>query len=93
MKSFGSLFVNTIKLKHPVLPLFEWGWTQETDRPYRKSKTCLVFWIPFVPLAIAVGTWGEPQDINAVYEAMGVRKVAEFGDLPVGTKGEDVSKW
>jgi hypothetical protein len=91
--SIGPLFVNTVKLHHPIRPMFEWGWTQEVDRPYRKSKTCLVIWIPFVPLAIAFGVWGEPQDPEAVNAAMGIHELAKFGDLPVGTKSEDVREW
>lgn len=93
MLSVGPLFVNTVKLHHPIRPVFEWGWTQEVDRPYRRSKVCLVFWVPFVPLAIAAGIWGEPQDYEAVTKAMGFREVARFENLPVGTLGEDASEW
>lgn len=83
MKSFGPLYVDTIKLKHPVLPLFEWGWSQETEPPYRASKVCAVFWIPFVPRGYALGIWGDP-----VREEQALRKAVKFGrnnpnDIPV----------
>jgi hypothetical protein len=91
--SIGPLFVNTIKLHHPIRPVFEWGWTQEIDKPYRKSKTCLVIWIPFVPLALAFGVWGEPQTREDVNKAMGIRDIAQFSDLPVGTMSKDVKEW
>ena len=60
MKSVGSLYVDTIKLKHPVRPVFEWGWSQETEEPYRESAVCIVFWVPFVPRGYALGIWGKP---------------------------------
>lgn len=93
MKSFGSLYVDTIKLKHPIKPVFEWGWTQETEEPFRKSKTCLVFWVPFIPRALVFGVWGEPQNEDAVFNAIKVREVSKFGNLPVGSKGGDPSAW
>lgn len=70
MKSLGPLYVDSIKLKHPVKPLFEWGWSQETDYPYRESKVCAVFWVPFVPRGYAIGVWGK-----AVAEESALRKV------------------
>jgi hypothetical protein len=93
MKSIGSLYADTIKLKHPIKPVFEWGWSIETEEPFRESKVCLVFWVPFVPLGLAVGIWGKPQTEEAVYAAIGMREVAKFGNLPIGTKGDDVSEW
>jgi hypothetical protein len=74
MKSFGPLYVDTIKLKHPVRPLFEWGWSQETEEPYRESKVCAVFWIPFVPRGYAIGLWGKP-----VREDEAMKRVTRFG--------------
>lgn len=80
MKSIGSLYVDSIKLKHPVLPLFEWGWSQETEEPYRESAVCLVFWVPFVPRGYAIGLWGKP-----VGEETALQKIfreAEHVELP-----------
>lgn len=74
MKSFGPLYVDTIKLKHPVKPLFEWGWSQETDYPYRESKVCAVFWIPFIPRGFAVGLWGTP-----IKEEEAMKRAIRFG--------------
>ena len=74
MKSFGPLYVDTIKLKHPVRPLFEWGWSQETEYPFRESKVCAVFWIPLVPRGYAIGIWGKP-----VSEEKALKKAVKFG--------------
>ena len=84
MKSFGPLYVDSIKLKHPVFPMFEWGWSQETEHPYRESSICIVFWVPFVKLGIAVGLWGNPVDED---EALG--KVLRKLD----TSSEEIKKW
>jgi hypothetical protein len=84
MKSIGPLFVNTIKLKHPIFPMFEWGWSQETEHPYRASEICLVFWVPFVPRGYAFGVWGNPIDED---EALG--KVLRKLDTP----SEEIKKW
>lgn len=70
MYSIGPLFVDTLKLKHPIRPMFEWGWSQETEHPYRESAVCVVFWVPFAPLGLAFGIWGEP-----VSEEQALRKV------------------
>lgn len=74
MKSVGPLYVDSIKLKHPVFPLAEWGWSQETSYPYRESKVCAVFWIPFIRRGYAVGLWGEP-----VREEEALKKAVRFG--------------
>ena len=84
MQSFGRLYVDTIKLKHPVRPVFEWGWSQETDEPYRESKACLVFWVPFVPRGLAIGIWGKPVTEDQAYmKAM----------RGMGLKAADVREW
>ena len=80
MQSLGPLYVDTIKLKHPVRPLFEWGWSQETEHPYRESAVCLVFWVPFLPVGVAFGIWGKP-----VNEEKALRKVL----TPKGKNVED----
>lgn len=84
MKSFGRLYVDTIKLKHPITPMFEWGWSQETEEPFRESATCLVFWVPLLPIALVAGVWGEPISEEAAYmKAMQV----------MDTKTEDIREW
>lgn len=84
MKSVGSLYVDTIKLKHPITPVFEWGWSQETEHPYRESKVCLVFWVPFVKRGYAIGVWGNPIDED---EALG--KVLRA----TNTDPKEIKKW
>jgi hypothetical protein len=84
LKTVGSLYVDSIKLKHPVFPMFEWGWSQETEHPYRASKVCLVFWVPLVNRGYAVGLWGNPIDED---EALG--KVLRKLDTP----SEEIKKW
>jgi hypothetical protein len=84
MKSVGTLYVDTIKLKHPIFPLAEWGWSQETEHPFRKSKACLVVWVPFVPRGYAVGVWGNPVDED---EALG--KLFTFSS----TEAKEIRKW
>ena len=84
MKSFGPLFVNTIKLKHPVFPMFEWGWSQETEYPFRASSTCLVFWVPFINRGYAIGIWGNPVDEDEAFNK--VFKTKE-------TEAKEIRKW
>jgi len=84
LKSFGSLYVDSIKLKHPVFPMFEWGWSQETEHPYRESSICIVFWVPFIKRGYAFGLWGNPLDED---EALG--KVLRKLDTP----SEEIKKW
>lgn len=46
MKTFGPLYVGTLKYYHKdFLPILEIGTTQETDIPFRRGK-CLVFRFP-----------------------------------------------
>lgn len=86
MKSIGPLYVDTLKLKHPVRPLFEWGWSQETEEPYRESAVCIVFWVPFIPRGYAVGLWGKP-----VHEDVALRKaVTKLSEEP---EASDIRKW
>jgi hypothetical protein len=84
VKSVGSLYVDTIKLKHPITPVFEWGWSQETEHPYRASKVCVVLWVPFIKRGYAIGLWGNPIDED---EALG--KVLRQLDTP----SEEIKKW
>jgi hypothetical protein len=88
MKSIGRLYADTLKLKHPTFPLFEWGWSQETEEPYRESAACLVFWVPFIPRGYAVGIWGNP-----VHEDVALRKaIKKFDDAPEAKTIRDWSK-
>jgi len=80
LKSIGSLYVDTIKLKHPTFPMFEWGWSQETDEPYRESAVCLVFWFPFIPRGYAIGLWGKPVSEEAALKK--IFREAESVELP-----------
>ena len=76
MKSFGPLYVDSLKLKHKLLPMFEWGWSQETEEPYRQSAVCLVFWVPFIPRGYAMGIWGKPlPEEDALNRALQVRQL------------------
>ena len=57
MKSFGLLYVGTLKYWHKkFFPLVEMGTTQETEMPYRKGK-CLVFRFPFTHPGFFIGLW------------------------------------
>lgn len=84
MKSIGPLYVDTIKLKHPIRPVFEWGWSQETEHPYRESAVCLVFWVPFIRRGYAIGIWGKSIDED---EALG--KVLRGIDK----EPEEIKRW
>jgi hypothetical protein len=81
MKSVGSLYVDTLKLKHPVAPVLEWGWTQETEHPYRKSKVCLVFWVPFVPRGYAIGLWGDTVSEDEALSKIFTTRKAEAKEI------------
>lgn len=86
MKSIGPLYVDSLKLKHPTFPLFEWGWSQETEEPFRESALCIVFWVPFIPRGYAFGIWGKPlHEEEAVSKALRVREMQ--------TPTEDIKGW
>ena len=58
MKSIGPLYADVIQYYHrKALPILEKGWTQESEFPYRKSKFCLVFRIPFTHPGFVLGVW------------------------------------
>lgn len=60
MKTFGPLYVHTLKYYHNrFLPVVEVGTTQETSRPYRKGK-CLVFRFPWTKPGFVIGLFGKP---------------------------------
>lgn len=76
MKSLGPLYVDTLKLNHPKWPLIEWGWSLETEEPFRESALCIVFWVPFVPRGYAIGIWGQPlPEEEAITKALRVREI------------------
>jgi hypothetical protein len=87
MKSFGPLYVDTVSyniIGHK--PLFEKGWSQETEEPFREGK-CFVIRVPFTNLGVAIGTWGQPSDNPD--EAL--RKILGSYDLDVEL--EEVRYW
>ena len=88
MQSFGPLYVDTLKLKHPVFPLFEWGWSQEIEEPFRESAVCLVIWIPFVPLGVAIGIWGKP-----VTEDQALKKALNNEARSQEIKADEIREW
>lgn len=62
MLSIGPLYVQKIEYPHrKPLPIVEKGWTHEIDEPFRRGE-CLVFRMPFVKSAIALGRWVAVQD-------------------------------
>lgn len=86
MQSIGPLYVDSLKLKHPIWPMFELGWSLETEEPFRESAICLVFWVPFVPRGYAVGVWGKPlPEEEAITKALRVR------EMKAAT--EDIKEW
>lgn len=80
MLSIGPLYVQGIKYPHRnFLPIVEKGWTHEIEEPYRKGD-CLVFRLPFIKHAIAIGRWGEEQDET---EALTAALWGRHLDVPV----------
>ena len=63
MKSIGPLYADVIQYYHRrVLPIAEKGWTQETNYPYRKSKVCWVFRLPFTHPGFVLGVWNAADE-------------------------------
>ena len=57
MKTYGSLYTGTLRYYHKRLfPILEYGWTQETEYPYRKGSG-LVFRVPFTTGGYYFGMW------------------------------------
>lgn len=84
MKSIGRLYGQTMKYPHRFFwPLFEIGYTTEIEEPYRYG-TCLVFRIPFLKPAIAIGLWMKRgnEEEAALLRAIGGRKV-NFEDIDI----------
>lgn len=64
MKTFGPLYVGTLRYWHKkALPIIEVGSTQETDMPYRTGK-CLVFRAPFTETGYYLGVFYKTLDIH-----------------------------
>jgi hypothetical protein len=93
MKSIGKYYLDTIKLKHPLLPIIERGWSVEAEDPYRESAWCWVIWIPFVRRGYAIGKWGKVVGENFLYEKLGVREISRVEGKPVGSSSEDILEW
>jgi hypothetical protein len=55
MKTYGPLYVGTLRYPHKnLLPIVEVGTTQETEIPFRRGK-CLVFRAPFTTKSFYLG--------------------------------------
>jgi hypothetical protein len=64
MKTYGPLYVGTLKYWHKkALPILEVGTTQETEMPYRKGK-CLVFRLPFTHPGFYLGLFYKTPDVG-----------------------------
>lgn len=59
MKSLGPLYVDTVAPLERKSPVFSYGWSQETEEPFRKSAVCIVLRVPFTAFGLAFGVWGE----------------------------------
>lgn len=76
MKSFGPLYVTTVKYpKRFVYPPFEIGWTQEIEEPFRYGR-CLVLRVPYGKLGVGFGIWLRKKEENeALLGAIQAREV------------------
>ena len=64
MKTFGPLYVGSLKYWHKkALPILEIGTTQETELPYRTGK-CLVFRVPFTTPGYFAGVFYKKPKIH-----------------------------
>jgi hypothetical protein len=77
MKSFGALYVTTVKYpKRFIYPFFEIGWTQEIEEPFRYGK-CLVLRLPYGKVGLGIGIWLKQKDEDdALLGAIQGREVA-----------------
>ena len=76
MKSFGPLYVTTVKYpKRFIYPFFEVGWTQEIEEPFRYGR-CLVLRAPYGKLGIGFGIWFKrKEEDEALFGAIQAREV------------------
>lgn len=81
-KEVGSLFAHTMKYPNTNFPLFEKGFSQEIDHPFRKGSSIVVR-LPLSTTALVIGKWGAEQDEDdALTEAIGARFI-DFGEIDV----------
>ena len=76
MKTLGPLYVSTLKYPHrKLLPVVARGWTQETEHPFRRSRVCLVFRVPFTKPGFVLGVFGstEHSEDVALHRALEAR--------------------
>lgn len=93
MKSLGPLYADVIKYYHrKFLPVIENGWTQETEHPFRQSKVCLVFRIPFTKPGFVLGLWKRSDGFvfdedadDMIAKALGLRDM--------GLNTEEIGDW
>jgi hypothetical protein len=93
MKSYGPLYIDKIQYYHNrLLPIAEKGWTQETDYPYRKSKLCVVFRVPFTKPGFVLGLW---EKVNGyIFEEDAddmLSKALNLREMDLETK--DIREW
>jgi hypothetical protein len=93
MKSLGPLYGDVLQYYHRnFLPIVEKGWTQETEHPFRQSKVCLVFRIPFTKPGFVLGLWKRSEGLvfdedadDMIAKALGLR------DMELDT--EEIGDW
>ena len=88
MKTLGPLYVATLKYPHrKFLPIAARGWTQETEHPFRHSRLCCVFRVPFTRPGYVLGVFG-----NTSYnEDEALHKALEARHLP--STVEEIEEW
>lgn len=55
----GRLYFSTITYPSREIPLWDVGWTGETDEPYRIGA-CRVIRVPLTKCGVVIGWWGSP---------------------------------
>ena len=78
--SKGKFYASTLRYPHrKIFPIIETGWTQETEEPYRRSRFCLVFRVPFTKPGFVLGVWGNPtfDETKALESALNTRVMTE----------------
>lgn len=93
MKSIGPLYVDVLQYYHrKALPIIEKGWTQEAEYPFRQSKACLVFRVPFTKPGFVLGLWKKPDGV--VYDEDADDMLAKaLGLRDMGLETEEIGEW
>ena len=87
MIDIGPLYAQILKYPHrKFLPVFEKGWTNEIDEPYRKGS-CLVFRFPFTKPGFVLGVW--TKSAQDEQEALTAAIWGRHLDVPV----EELLEW